>query len=34
MEDEVVDSLAQLHNLGKNLHAEFVTQTLEQATLP
>ena len=34
MEDEVVDSLAQLHNLGKDQHAKFVTQTLEQATLP
>lgn len=34
MKDEVVASLAQLHNLGKDLHAKFVTQTLEQGTLP
>ena len=34
MEDQVVDSLAQLHNLGKDLHEKFVTQILEQATLP
>ena len=34
MEDEVVASLAQLHTLGKDLHVNFVTQILEQATLP
>ena len=34
MKDNVVASLAQLHNLGKELHAKFVTQTLEQDTLP
>jgi hypothetical protein len=34
MKDDVVASLAQLHNLGKDLHAKFVTQTLEQDSLP
>ena len=34
MEDEVVISLSQLPDLGKDLHAKFVTQTLEQETLP
>ena len=33
MEDEVVASLAHLHNLGKDIHSKFVTQTLEQDTL-
>ncbi|KAL8582187.1 hypothetical protein ACOMHN_004106 [Nucella lapillus] len=34
MKDEVVESFAQLQNLGNHLHAKFVTQTLEQSTLP
>ena len=34
MEDQVVASLTQVHGLGKELHLQFVSQTLEQATLP
>jgi len=34
MEEEVVTSLTQLQNLGKDLHAEFVSHTIEQVTSP
>jgi len=34
MEEEVVTSLTQLQNLGKDLHAEFLSHTIEQVTLP
>ena len=34
MEEEVVTSLTQLQNLGKDLHAKLVSHTIEQATLP
>ena len=34
MEEEVVTSLTQLQNLGKDLNAEFVSHTIEQATSP
>ena len=34
MEDDVVASLTQLRKLGKDLHANFVKQTLQQTTLP
>jgi len=34
MEEEVVTSLTQLQNLGKELHAEFVSHTIEQVTSP
>jgi len=34
VEEEVVTSLTQLQDLGKDLHAKFVSHTTEQATLP
>ena len=34
MEEEVVTSHTQLQNLGKDLHAEFVSHTIEQVTSP
>ena len=34
MEEEVITSLTQLQNLGKDLHAEFVSHTIEQVTSP
>ena len=34
MEEEFVTSLTQLQDLGKDLHAKFVSHTIEQATLP
>ena len=34
MEEEVVTSLTQLQNIGKDLHAEFVSHTIEQVTSP
>jgi len=34
MEKEVVTSLTQLQDLGKDLHAQYVSHTTEQATLP
>lgn len=34
MENEVVTSLRQLQDLGKDLHGKFMSQTIEQATLP
>jgi len=34
MEEEVVTSLTQLQNLGKDLHSTFVSHNIEQATLP
>ena len=33
MEDQVVASLTKIHGLGKELHVQFVSQTLEQAAL-
>ena len=34
MEQEVVTSLSRVHEVGKDLHAQYISQTLDKATVP
>ena len=34
MDQEVVTSLCKVHELGKDLHKQYVAQTLDKATVP